>query len=390
MDAVTNPYAPGAGTRPPELSGRSAELTEVDVLLERLAAGRPARGIVVTGLRGVGKTVLVNEYRDRGERAGWYVAKLEAARDRDLRVLLTQAFAQVLRAPARRPGLSTRLRHAIAALRSFSLTASPDGSLTVGIDIEPATGRADTGEFETDLTDLLADLGAAAAEEHRGVLVLIDELQDCSRHELAALAGAAHESEQRNLPVAVIGAGLPSLPGILTEARSYAERLFSYRRIGALDPSAAAEALVRPAAVEGVSWKESAVEQVVEASKGYPYFVQAFAKEVWNSAPASPITRADAAAGIVVAQHELDIGFYGSRWDRATPGQRDYLRAMSAVTDDSPVATSDVARRLDRSLNALSPVRDQLIRKGLVYPPEHGLIAFTVPGMAAFIMRQPE
>lgn len=385
---MTNPYAPGAGERPPALTGRDAELERVRVLLERLERRAPERSIVFKGLRGVGKTVLVNEARDRAEARGWAVAKLEVIRGRSLRAAIVQALYPALR---RRTagGMTDRVRRALGVFRAFSLRAAPDGSLTVGLDVEAASGRADSGDLEIDLTDLFDELGEALAERESGVLVAVDELQEAESAELAALIGALHEVSQRRRPVATIAAGLPSLPGILADARSYAERLFAYHEIGALDHLAATAALVEPAADLGVIWSDEATDVVLQRSRGYPFFLQAFGKSVWDHTADTPIARSDAETGVEIAQRQdLDIGFYGSRWERATPLERAYMRAMADVAGDDPASSGEVARHLGRQVTAVSPTRAQLIHKGLVFSPDHGYVAFTVPGMSEFIRRQ--
>jgi hypothetical protein len=387
MDAALNPYAPGAGQRPPELAGREAELRAFELLLERFERRLPERGMVLTGLRGVGKTVLLNEFRAMAEARGWITAKVEARADSRFRPLMTQALNQALRAATGRGRGKEVLGRALSVFKSFSLRASPDGSFALGIDAEPATGRADTGDLEVDLTELLTDVGESAADLQAGTVIFVDEMQDLAKPDLAAVAGACHETGQRNLPVAVVGAGLPNLPTALTEAKSYAERLFAYRSVGALDREAATAALVRPAAALDVEWSAPALDLVLDRTQGFPYFVQAFGREIWDYAAGSPISAADAEVGIDVALRELDIGFFGSRWERATAGQRLYLRAL-AETGDGAAPSAEVARRMERRPSDVSVARDQLIRKGLLYAPDRGSIAFTVPGMAEYVRRQ--
>lgn len=387
MDEVSNPYSPGAGRRPPQLAGRDGDLAAFDALLARLERGRGERGIVMTGLRGVGKTVLLGECRDRAERRGWVVAKVEAGTGRPFPVVMSQALRASLRSATGRhePGA---LRRALAAFKRFSLGVSPDGSLSLGIDVDAAPG-ATTGDLELDLTELVLELGGTATELGIGVLLLIDEMQDLAKGDLRAVCGASHEASQRTLPVAVVGAGLPNLPAVLTEAKTYAERLFAYRHVGALAPADAAQALTVPAAREDVGWDDDAVALTVDAAGGYPYFLQVFGADIWNHAPGSPITAVDARTGVEIARHDLDAGLYGARWDRATPNERRYLTAVATSGGDRPVASAEVAAALGRRRQSdVSPVRDQLIKKGLLYAPERGLVAFTVPGMAAYIARR--
>jgi hypothetical protein len=388
MDPAVNPYAPGAGQRPPELAGRDQEVRTFAILMERLERRLPERGLILTGLRGVGKTVLINEFRGMAERRGWIVAKVEARGDASFRRLAAQSLNQAMRAARGRGRGKERLERALRVFKSFSLTTSPDGSFSVGIDVEPERGRADTGDLETDLTELFVDVGDAAGALQVGMVLFVDEMQDLEGADLAGIAGACHETGQRNLPVAIVGAGLPSLPADLTEAKSYAERLFAYRSLGPLDPVDAATALTVPAAALDVVWSPPALDRAVGEADGYPYFLQAYGKSTWDYAAGSPLTLADAEAGIEVARRDLELGFYGSRWERATPAQRAYLRAM-AKDAGAPSSTAEVARRLGRRPSDVSVARDQLIRKGLVFAPDRGAVAFTVPGMAAFVRRQP-
>lgn len=301
---------------------------------------------------------------------------------------MARSLNRSLRQVMGRSGLREGLRSALATFKSFSITTDPSGGLALGIDVDPARGRADTGSLELDLSELASDLAESAADVGTGVVVLIDEMQDLQRHELAAICTAVHETGQRTLPFYVMGAGLPSLPGILADARSYAERLFDFRSIGPLDADAAAIAVNRPAESQDARWSPQAVGIVVEASAGYPYFLQEFAKASWDYAPGPTIERDDAEVGVRAGREKLDVGFYRSRWNRATPGERDYLRAMAA-DGDGPSSSSEIARRLGKStVQQVGPTRANLIHKGLLYAPEYGLIAYTVPGMSAFISRQ--
>jgi len=298
VDAVLNPYAPGAGLRPPELAGREPERQMFGVMLDRLEAGRSNQGIMLTGLRGVGKTVLLEELRATAETRGWVTAFIEAAGSQPFRLLASQALTRSLPSVSSRHRSSARLKRALSVFKAFSLKASPDGSLSMGIDVDAVVGRGDSGDLELDLSELLADLGEAAAELGAGVLLAIDELQALPKADVTALAGAAHQADRLGLPTAVVGAGLPNLPRVLTEAKSYAERLFAYRRIGALDEAAASEALSRPTEGLGVAWLPGALNRAVSASAGYPFFLQAFGKHIWDHAPGpDAITLDDADAG---------------------------------------------------------------------------------------------
>jgi hypothetical protein len=391
MNPALNPYSPGAGLRPRELAGRDREIENFDVLRERTRAGLISQSIVMTGLRGVGKTVLLNELADRARGDEWILAKVEADTSqggRPFREQVARALNRALREATGNRGFRDRFRRALATFRSFSLRTDPAGGLTIGIEIEPERGRGDTGSLETDLTDLALDLAAASSDWASGVCLFVDEMQDLSEEELSAICQACHETGQSDAQFYVVGAGLPSLPRVLAEARSYSERLFQYWPIGALGPEDASLALVRPAMEASVGWDEDAATEVVDGAKGYPYFLQEFGKAAWDLAPGPSITLEDGRAGIRAGTDSLDHGFFRSRWERATPSEREYMRAM-AEDGDGPSQSGEVARRLGRKATAVGPTRANLIHKGLVYAPEHGVISFTVPGMADFIRRQP-
>jgi AAA ATPase domain len=392
VDARGNPYAPGAGVRPPELAGRDAEIEAFEVLRFRAVARRSVQSLVLYGLRGVGKTVLLNELYDAARRDGWITAKVEGdlgGGRTPFRSQMAQALNTSLRQVQGKAGGGGRLRAALSTFRSFSLTAASDGSLSMGIEVDPARGRGDTGLLPADLTDLAIDLADAAAEMGVGVVVFIDEMQHLPIDELAAICQACHETAQRGLPFLVVGAGLPNLPGLLSDAKSYSERLYNYTLIDRLGREDALVALVHPAEHEGVLWDPDAADIVISASGGYPYFLQQYGQATWNAAAESPINALDASDGIRTGRLRLDQGFFRARWERATRAERDYLAAMAA-DGDGPSSTGELAVRLGRKQASLGPVRANLIAKGLVYSPEHGRIAFTVPGMAEFIARHAE
>ncbi|GIL36360.1 ATP-binding protein [Phycicoccus sp. MAQZ13P-2] len=400
MDPIRNPYAPGAGQRPPELAGRDEQLDAFDVVLERVARGRPERSVVLTGLRGVGKTVLLNALRSAAVRAGWGTGKLEARPDQSLRRPLSSALHQAVRELGPAGGAGD---HALGVIRSFAQREPESGRSArsapklrdrwnPGITVPAVTGRADSGDVEIDLVELLSDLGGTAADTGRGIAVFIDEMQDLGPEDVSALCAAAHEISQTGLPLIVVGAGLPHLPAVLSASKSYSERLFRYSRIDRLDRDAADAALVRPAADEGAEYEPDALAAMYLATGGYPYFIQAYGKAVWDRAPGSPITPADVEVAAPEAEAELAVGFFGSRFERATPGEREYLRAMAEVaaaaggTDDADaVPTADVAAHLGRKPQSLSPARDALLKKGLIYSGERGLIAFTVPHFGRYL-----
>ena len=397
MDPVRNPYAPGAGQRPPELAGRDEQLDAFDVVLERVARGRPERSIVLTGLRGVGKTVLLNALRSAAVRAGWGTGKLEARPEQSLRRPLASAVHQAVRELGAAGGTGDQ---ALGVVRAFAQREPASGAKrgearlrdrwNPGISVPAATGRADSGDIEIDLVELLSDLGGMAADTGRGIAVFVDEMQDLEADDVSALCAACHEISQGRLPVIVVGAGLPHLPAVLSASKSYSERLFRYSRIDRLDQAAADAALVLPAEEEGATYAAEALEAMYAATGGYPYFIQAYGKAVWDLAPASPITASDVAVAAPEAESELAVGFFGSRFERATPGEREYLRAMADVAvalhdGTEAVPTADVAAHLGRKPQSLSPARDALLKKGLIYSGERGRIAFTVPHFGRYL-----
>jgi hypothetical protein len=400
VDPVRNPYAPGAGQRPPELAGRDNELAAFDVLLERVARARPERSVMLTGLRGVGKTVLLNAMRGAAVRRGWGTGKLEARPDQPLRHPLAAALHLAVRELAR-PNRG-EAEHVLGVLKAFAQRESRTASGKApklrdrwqpGIDVPVVTGRADSGDIEIDLVELFTDVSGLAGDTGHGVALFIDELQDLMPDDVSALCAACHEVSQQGLPLVVVGAGLPHLPAVLSASKSYSERLFRYARIDRIDRAAADAALQRPAQEEHAAFDDAALDAMYAATGGYPYFVQAYGKVAWDVAPRSPITAADIAVAVPEAQAELAVGFFGSRYERATPAEREYLRAMAEVADpdapDQPVATSAVAESVGRPPQSLSPARDGLLKKGLVYSGQRGKIAFTVPHFG-FYLRQQE
>lgn len=389
MDEVSNPYSPGAGRPPVALVGRDRQRRSWHVALERIERSRGAQPVVLYGLRGVGKTVLLNDFAKEARRRGWVVAVVEAGVGKSLRQLLGEALHGPL-ADLARPSAGSRLLRALKTATSFKASYDSTGAWSFGLDLSDVSGGgADTGVLETDLTKVLRDVAAAAAEEGGGLAVLIDEAQDLSTDELTALCSCVHVAGQEGWHLTAALAGLPSLPRELAEAKSYSERLFDFSRIEHLEPDLAEEALVAPAREEAVAWDSQAAALVLGEAAGYPYFIQQFGQDTWNHAAGPSIDVTDARVGIVAGRATLDSGFFRARWDRATRGEQQYLRAM-AVDGDAGSSSGEVASRLGKRASSLGPVRAKLIEKGLVYAPEHGVVAFTVPGMAAFIARQPD
>lgn len=392
MDPVRNPYAPGAGQRPPELAGRDRELDQFDVVLERVARGRPERSLVLTGLRGVGKTVLLNALRSQAIGRLWGTGKIEARPDQSIRRPLSSALHMAVRELTPRHRDPQRVDAFLGVLKAFALRSAVDGAKLrdrwqPGIDVPAATGRADTGDIEVDLVELLVDAAGLALDVGVGIAIFIDEMQDIPAPDVSAICAASHELSQLGLPLILVGAGLPHLPAVLSASKSYSERLFRYVRIDRLDRGAADQALVAPAADEGVRFEPAALDALYTFTEGYPYFVQAYGKVTWDHAPEHPITVADVRVAAPDAQAELAVGFFGSRYERATPAEREYLRAMAALstTTDGSVSTSELAAHLGRKPSSLSPARDALLKKGLVYSAERGTIAFTVPHFGVYL-----
>jgi hypothetical protein len=398
VDPIRNPYAPGAGQRPPELAGRARELEQFDVVLERVSRGRPERSLVLTGLRGVGKTVLLNALRSQAIARLWGTGKIEARPDQSLRRPVAAALHVAVRESAPRHRDPERVDAFLAVLKAFALR---DGGTArgarqqrwqPGIDVPAAQGRADSGDLEIDLVELFVDAASVATDVGTGIALFVDEMQDVPPVDVSALCAACHELSQAGAPLIVVGAGLPHVPAVLSSSKSYSERLFRYVHIDRLDRASADLALTLPAEREGVAFTPDALDALYAAADGYPYFVQAYGKVTWDAAPTSPITAADVTVAAPEAEAELAVGFFGSRYERATPAEREYMRAMAAlgaVVGDGPIATAEVADALQRKPSSLSPARDSLIKKGLVYSAERGSIAFTVPHFGHFLRAQP-
>lgn len=387
MDPIRNPYSPGAGTPPPALVGRDEELRSFDIALQRLALGRPARSVMLTGLRGVGKTVLLNEFGKVAAMRDWTHQRLEATEDVSFPEAASTLTRKAILQLSSRQRLEDRAQRALGALRSFQLRWNvPEMGVT--LEIEPFAGLADSGELDLDLADLFVELGRLAREQHSGVLFTVDELQYISREHFSALILGLHRISQELLPFMIVGAGLPSLPGLAGEAKSYAERLFQFIRIGRLREAEASDALQSPALSEGVQWASDALQVVVERSEGYPYFLQEFGKCTWDVAAGPQIIRAvDADAAIPVASDELDTGFFAVRFDRTTPAERDYLFAMASF-GQGPYQSGDIARSLGKRTTQVGPIRDSLIKRGLCFSPSHNVIDFTVPMFDQFVRRR--
>jgi len=387
MNPVENPYAPGAGSPPPELAGRSTVRYAVKVCIERLRRGRTAKSVMMMGLRGVGKTVLLDQMRKDAESEGIHTVRIEAPENRSLPAMLAPQLRLALLRLSR---IEASKDYAIRGLRALAGFAGKlkvtYRDIEVGLDYEPEPGLADNGDLEGDLTALLEQVGTAAQGAGTVVMMFLDELQYVHQDQMAALISALHRCSQLQLPVAAVGAGLPQLIGQMGKAKSYAERLFDFPKIGPLEKADAKEAIVKPAKTEGVDIDDDAVDLVVTETQGYPYFLQEWGKHTWNVAPQSPITKRDVenASGEAVAA--LDESFFRVRFDRLTPGKKIYLRAMANL-GPGPHRSGDIADQLGRIVQSLGPTRSNLILKGMIWSPTHGDTAFTVPLFDQFMKR---
>lgn len=387
MDPIRNPYAPGAGSQPPELAGRVEVREAVRVCLERLRLARQAKSTMLVGLRGVGKTVLLERMRLDAEAVGIHTIKVEAPENRSLPAMLAPqlrvALIRLSRIDAAKDYAIRGLRALAGFAKGLKLTFN---DIEVGIDYDPEAGLADNGDLEVDLKDLLEQVGGAAKEANTVVAIFIDELQYVVTEQLAALISALHACAQRSLPVTVVGAGLPQVIGRMGNAKSYAERLFSFTTIGALERDDAVDAIVKPAEQEGVVVVPDAVSLIIRETQGYPYFLQEWGKHAWDAAAANPITPADVIAASEAAIAALDESFFRVRFDRLTPGERRYLRAMAEL-GPGPHRSGDIALKLGKPVQTFGPTRSALISKGMVWSPTHGDTAFTVPLFDEFMRR---
>ena len=387
MDPRLNPYAPGAGAPPPELAGRDELIERAAVALDRVRAGRAARSFVLYGLRGVGKTVLLNRIRLDAEARGIASVRMEAPEERSLPALLIPALRASLLRLSRGEALRGHLHRGMRALASFASALKVKyQDIEFSIDAEPEAGLADSSDLDIDLTDLFGVLGKAAAERGTALVLYIDELQYVPEGELASLIAALHSTSQENLPISMVAAGLPQLVGRTGDAKTYAERLFEFARIGPLGDDAARDALIVPAAREGVGIDPDAVLEILRETSGYPYFLQEWGKHVWNTAGSSPIRLDDARRATGVALAELDASFFRVRFDRLTPGQKRYLRALAELGPGAH-RSGDIASILSQKVTTVAPVRNSLIAKGMIYSPGHGETEFTVPLFDEFMKR---
>ena len=387
MDPIANPFSPGAGAPPPELVGRAPLLEQARILLGRVKQKRAEKSLLLTGLRGVGKTVLLNEVARLAEAAGYRTIFMEAHEDKALGPLLAPHLRGALYDMDRIAGAGMKARRALRVLRSFvGGLKLKHGDIELGLDIDPEKGSADSGDLEIDLANLFVAVGQAAEERGSAVAVLIDEVQYFSEKELGALIMAMHKIQQRQLPIVLIGAGLPILPGLAGESKSYAERLFSFPEVGVLTEGDAATALREPARAAGALFEPEALEEVYRLTRGYPYFIQEWGYQSWNQAPTNVITLDVVRKATSTVIERLDQNFFRVRFDRLTPSEKRFLRAMAELGPDEQ-RSGDIAEVLGVKVTSLGPVRAKLIRKGMVYSPAHGEMAFTVPLFDEFMRR---
>lgn len=393
MKALTNPYTPNAGAEPQAIVGRDDQLDTFDLLLARIEAGRTEQSMIITGLRGVGKTVLLGQFRTKAMSREWVVVELEVSKNdesefrRDIATKLRTALFEL----SPKAKWTDRFRHAAGVLKSFTVSVDAAGTWTAGLDVEAAEGFADHADLALDLTDVVLAIGEAASERKRGVVLLLDEIQFLTKPQLEAVSEALHKMVQRKLPITLAGAGLPQIAELAGDAKSYAERLFKFPAIGVLSSDDAKAALARPAEEEGIAYSPEALCEAVAITGGYPYFLQELGYAVWTVADGPEITLEDVLIALPGYEAKLDESFFRVRLDRATELQRAYLRAMAELGPE-PQKASDVAEVMSRSSEGrtsqnLAPTRAELIGMGLLYTPEHGYAAFTVSHFDRFILR---
>lgn len=387
MNPITNPFSPGAGSPPPKLVGRDGILEQSRILLGRVKAGRPEKSLLLTGLRGVGKTVLLNEIENMARGDDYRTVVVEAHEDKTLGVLLAPHLRGILLGLDRMAGAGDKVKRGLAVLRSFiGAMKITMNEVSFSLDIEPERGTADSGDLEIDLPNLFVAIAEAAHDRHCAVGIFIDEIQYFNSKELGALIMAMHKIQQRRLPLVLLGAGLPILPALAGASKSYAERLFSFPDVGALSQNDSAKALHDPARAVGVQFEEAALNEIYRLTKGYPYFLQEWGYQSWNKADASPITLQTVEAATATVIPRLDQNFFRVRYDRLTPGEKNFMRAMAGLGPNAH-RTSDIADALGVRLTTIGPMRARLIKKGMIYSPAYGDMAFTVPLFDEFMLR---
>lgn len=380
-----NPYTPDAGARPPVLAGRDEELARLNSIIAQLTAGGTEQHVLITGLRGVGKTVLLNEFERFCQEAGWPAETKEVGRKSSVATLVGRVARRALLQMSTRRRVGARLNRAMAVLKSFEV-ALP-GDVSFKLDAGPAVGQADSGDLADDLRDVLVAVGDAAAEAGLGFALILDEVQNLAPDDYEALIMALHRAKQKSLPVTFVGAGLPLVPTLTAEAKSYAERMFAYPALGPLSEAAAREALVTPARSQGVAWEDEAVQHVLDYTEGYPYFLQEYGRRAWAQNSGRTIAVEDARSAQILVEDFLDENFFEPRIGRLAESERSYVSAMADL-GDGPQQSSAIATRLGRTVGSVSPMRDALINSAVVYAPRRGYVDFTVPHCAAFVRRR--
>lgn len=387
MDRTQNPFSPGAGAPPPELVGRDPILEDAQVLMRRIKRKRPEKSLLLTGLRGVGKTVLLNEIERMARDEGYRTISIEAHEDKALGPMIAPHLWKLLFELNRVSGLGNKVKRSLSVLRSFiSALKVTINEITIGLDIEPERGAADSGDLEFDLPNLFVAIAEAAEERQSAIAILVDEIQYLSQTELSALIMAMHKIQQRQLPLILLGAGLPILPGLAGDSKSYAERLFSFPNIGELSVIDAARALQDPALEEGVIFEPSALAEIFRLTMGYPYFLQEWGYQTWNHAQGSPITLQTVQNATDLVIKRLDDNFFRVRFDRLIPSEKSFLRHMAEL-DSAPYKIGDIAELLKIKVTSLASVRANLIKKGMIYSPAYGELSFTVPLFDEFMKR---
>lgn len=389
MDPLHNPFSPGAGAPPPELAGRKDILQQALLTLARIKRGRSAKSILMIGPRGTGKTVLLREIAKMAKNENYQIIKIEAHEKKSLPEILLPELRQVLFSLDKGDKISSKVKRAFRVLKSFvskiKLTFKVN-EIDFGIDIEPEKGIADSGNLEADLAQVFIALGEAAQDRNTAIAIIIDELQYLNEEELSSLIMAVHTVSQESLPIAVLGAGLPQLVGKSGSVKSYAERLFDYPEVGPLNQKDAKSALQIPAKKEGVTFTEEALDEIIRITEGYPYFLQEWGYQAWNLAQQSPIDINIAKEATNASIQQLDKSFFRVRFDRLTPREQEYLRALAEL-GDKPQRSGDIAEELGIDVQNAAPLRNNLIKKGMIYSPKHGDTAFTVPLFEGFLKR---
>lgn len=387
MDPIRNPFAPGAGTPPPELAGRDETLEKARITLARVSQGRSSKSMLLVGLRGVGKTVLLNRIHRIAEAQKYLAELIEVTEQKNMAELLVPALRKILLRLDEFQNVSDKVKRGLRALRSFvGAVKLQYGDITLGIDVDAELGTADSGDLERDLQDLFVAVGEAAQARQSAVAIILDELQYLSEKEMSALIIAMHKTSQRELPFVLIGAGLPQLVGLTGDSKSYAERLFEFPEVGPLKDLDARKALSDPVEREGVAFAAEALSEILRITEGYPYFLQEWGYVAWDKADQSPITLNVVREATVIATNRLDESFFRVRFDRLTPTEKRYLRAMAEL-GVGPHRSGSIADILGLKVNQVGPVRSSLIKKGMIYSPKHGDTAFTVPLFDQFMRR---